>query len=62
MVLFDECRRNGLKFVDNGAVSEIDLWTDGNHMIESGKRIFVNNLINTLNNFVEFMNPVSWYL
>ena len=23
--LFDECRRNGFKFVDNGAVLEIDL-------------------------------------
>ena len=48
-LLFDECRRNGFKFVDNGAVSEIDLWTDGIHMIESGKRIIANNLINNLN-------------
>ena len=47
-LLFDECRRNGFKFVDNGAVSEIDLWTDGIHMIESGKRIIENNLINIL--------------
>ena len=61
-LLFDECRRNGFKFVDNGAVSEIDLWTDGIHMIESGKRIIANNLINSLNYFLEFMNPVSWYL
>ena len=61
-LLFDECRRNGFKFVDNGAVSEIDLWTDGIHMIESGKRIIENNLINSLNYFLEFMNPVSWYL
>ena len=38
---------NGL--VDNGTVSEIDLWTDGIHMIESGKRIIANNLINSLN-------------
>ena len=28
-LLFDQCRRNGFKFVDHGALSEIDLWTDG---------------------------------
>ena len=61
-LLFDECRRNGFKFVDNGAVSEIDLWTDDIHIIKSGKRIIVNNLINSLNYFLEFMNPVSCYL
>ena len=61
-LLFDECRRNGFKFVDNGAVSENDLWADGIHMIESGKRTIANNLINSLNYFLEFMNPVSWYL
>ena len=38
---------NGL--VDNGTVSEIDLWTNGIHMIESGKRIIAINLINSLN-------------
>ena len=41
--LLDECRRNDFKFVDNGAVSEIDLWIDGIHMTESGKRIIANN-------------------
>ena len=56
------CLMNGFNFVDNGAVSEIDLWTDGIHMIESGKLIIANNLINSLNYFLEFMNPVSWYL
>ena len=55
-------QESGFKFVDNGTVSEIDLWTDGVHMLESGKRIIVNNLINNLNYFSEFMNPVSWYL
>ena len=61
-LLFDECRRNGFKFVDNGAVSESDLWTDGIQMIESGKRFIANNLINSLNYFLEYINPVSWYL
>ena len=31
-LLFDECRRNGFKFVDNGAVSGIDLRTDSIHL------------------------------
>ena len=61
-LLFDEWRRNGFKFVNNGAVSKSHLWTHGIHMIESGKRIIANNLINSLNYFLEFMNPVSWYL
>ena len=60
--LFDECRRNGFTFVDNRAVYETDLWTDGIHMIESGKSIIANNLINSLNYFLEFMNLVSCYL
>ena len=60
-LLFDEYRKNGFIFVDKGAVSEIDLSADGIHMIESGKHITANNLINTLNHFLEFMNPVSWY-
>ena len=45
-LLFDECRRDGFKFVDNENVSETDFWTDGIHMIESGKRIVVNVVIN----------------
>ena len=59
---FDECTRNRFKFADNGAISETDLWIDGIHMIESGKRIIANNLINSLSFFSEFMNPVTWYL
>ena len=50
------------KFVDNRAISETDLWTNGIHMIESAKRIIANNLINSLNYFLEFMNSVSWFL
>ena len=46
--LFDECRKNSCKFVDDGVVSKIDPLTDGIHMKESDKRIIVNNLINSL--------------
>ena len=48
-LVFDECRRNGFKFADNRAVSKISLWRDGIHVIEKGKRIVANNLINSLN-------------
>ena len=35
--LYDECRRNGFTFVDNGAVTGNYLWVDGIHLQESGK-------------------------
>ena len=46
--LYDQCRQNGFTFVDNGAVSRNDLWIDGIHLQESGKRIIANNLSTTL--------------
>ena len=60
--LYDECRRNGFTFVDNGAVTENDLWVDGIHLQESGKRIIANNLINSFNHFLESANSFGWYL
>ena len=47
-------------FIDNGAVSEKDLWKDGIHLIESGRVIVANNLINYLNNFLRPMNHPIW--
>ena len=32
------------------------------HIIESGKCIIANNLINSLNYFLKSMNPVNWSL
>ena len=60
--LYDECRRHGFIFVDNGAVTENDLWVDGIHLQESGKHIIVNNLINNFNHSLESVNPLRWYL
>ena len=54
--LYDECQRNGFTFVENGAITENDLWVDGIHLQESGKRIIANN------NFLESANPFRWYL
>ena len=36
--------RDGYNFIDNGAVSKIDLWTDGIHLFDSGKTKIVNDL------------------
>ena len=33
-------------FIDNGAVSEKDLWKDRIHLIESGRVTVANNLVN----------------
>ena len=60
--LYDECRRIGFTFIDNGTVTENDLWIDGIHLQESGKCIIANNLINSFNRFLESANLFSWYL
>ena len=60
--LYDECRQKGFTFVDNGAVTENDLWVDGIHLQESGKSIVPNNLISSFNHFFESANPFRWYL
>ena len=60
--LYDECRRNGLTFIDNGAVSENDLCIDRIHSQECGKHIIANNLINNFNYILESAYPLRWYL
>ena len=40
-------------FIDNGALSEKDLWNNEIHLIESG--IVANNSINYLNNFLRLV-------
>ena len=60
--LYDGYRRNGFTFADNGSVTENDLWVDGVHLLESGKRILANNLINSFNHFLESANSFRWYL
>ena len=35
----------GFCFIDNGAISEKNLWKDGRHQLENGRVIFVNDLI-----------------
>ena len=50
----------GFYFIDNGAISKKDLWKDGIHLIESGRVIVANNLINYLNNFKKPANHPIW--
>ena len=35
----------GYNFIDNAAISTIDLWTDGIHLLESGITKIAKNLI-----------------
>ena len=53
-LLLHESTKYGFHLVDNtnnGAVSKKNLWSDGVHLVESGKVIIANNLINDINNF-----------
>ena len=39
-----------------------DIWVDGIHLHESGKRIIANNLINNFNHSLESVSPFRWYI
>ena len=54
--LHEECVKNGFVFIDNEEVSSYDLWSDGVHMVESGKSIVANNIIDSVKNFLGFRN------
>ena len=49
----------GYSFINNGAVSKIDLWNDGIHLLESGKTKIANNLISSSNYFLGTVIPNS---
>ena len=50
----------GFCFIDNGGISEKDLWKDRIHLIESGRVAVANNLIKYLNNFLRPVNHPIW--
>ena len=56
---YDECRGHGFTFVDNCVVTENDLSIDGIHLLESGKRIIANNLMNSFNHFFRICRYVQ---
>ena len=54
--LHEECVKNGFIYIDNKEVTRYDLWKDGVHMIESGKNIVANNIIDSIKNFLGYRN------
>ena len=58
IALYDECRQNGFIFVDNGAVTENDLWYGLMELI-CKKAV---NASTDLIIFSESANPFRWYL
>ena len=57
-LLLNECTKYDFHLVDNRAVSSENLWKDGVHLVESGKVIIANNLLNCINNFLGVANSV----
>ena len=58
-LLYKKCIEYGYSFINNGAVSKVDLWTDGIHLHGSGKRKIANNLISNFNYFLGTVIPNS---
>ena len=44
--------KNGIAFIDNGNISNMDLYQDDLHLLERGKCLLPNNFIFVLNNFL----------
>ena len=58
-LLYNRSIKHGYNFIDNGAISKIDLWTDGIHLLDSGKTKIVNRLISSFNYFLGTVIPNS---
>ena len=50
--IVDMCKKNGIVFIDNGNISNMDLYQDGLHLLERGKCLLAKNFIFVLNNFL----------
>ena len=50
--IVDMCKKNSIVFIDNGNISNMDLYQDGMHLLERGKYLLANNSIFVLNNFL----------
>ena len=46
------CKNNNFIFVDNSNISSIHPFDDGLHLVESGRCILANNVIDRINNFL----------
>ena len=58
-LLYKKCIEYGYIFINKGAVSKIDLWTDGIHLLDSDKTKIANNLIRSFNYFLGTVIPNS---
>ena len=58
-LLYKKCIGYGYSFINNGAVSRTDLWTDGIHLVDSGKTKIANSLISSFNYFLGTVIPNS---
>ena len=58
-LLYKKCIEYGYSFINNGAVSKIDLWTDRIHLLDSGKIKIANNLMSSINYFLGKVIPNS---
>ena len=50
--IVDVCKKNGIVFIDDGNISNMDLYQDGLHLLERGKSSLEKNFIFVLNNFL----------
>ena len=46
------CKNNNFIFVDNSNTLNVHLFDDGLHLVELGRCILANNLIDCINNFL----------
>ena len=52
------CSRDGLTYIDNRNISGVHLCQGNLHLLQSGKKISLNNLISYLNsNFLMYLHP-----
>ena len=58
-LLYKRCIEYGYSFINDGAVSKIDPWTDGIPLLEKGKTKIANNLISSFNYFLGTVIPNS---
>ena len=54
--LYQGCEQHGFTFIDNAAIKHNNLWNDGVHLLESGKIIITDNLIQNIYHFLQTAN------
>ena len=50
--IVDMCKKNGIVLIDNGNISNMDLYEVGLHLLDRGKCLLTKNFIFVLNNFL----------